>query len=372
MPGSIFIIQNDDTLVEMTHQPYTTEDHLQRFLERYPSLLAGDQVDAAAPRRWLLIAREMPIPDREDGSGRWSLDHLFLDQDGIPTLVEVKRSSDTRIRREVVGQILDYAANALLYWPSEEIRSQFENRCRSNSIDPDEELHRCLGPEVEPERFWTAVKTNLDAHRIRLLFVADEIPDELKHIIEFLNGQMKSTEVLGVELRQYHGKNLKTLVPRVIGMTSDAQKAKSQRPASRIWDEQSFLHEIQERVDGQTKDVAVRILDWARSKDLPIKWGRGGYVGTFYPVISTPEGACNLFGVSTEGKIEVAFSYLLFSSDEQRAQLLQRLNRIPGVSFKESAVRSWGSFPMSVLHDPDHLKQFFETFEWAVTHLFNL
>ena len=30
------IDQNDDTLVEMTHQPYTTEDHLQRFLERYP------------------------------------------------------------------------------------------------------------------------------------------------------------------------------------------------------------------------------------------------------------------------------------------------------------------------------------------------
>ena len=29
----------------------------------------------------------------------------------FPTLVEVKRSSDTRIRREVVGQMLDYAAN---------------------------------------------------------------------------------------------------------------------------------------------------------------------------------------------------------------------------------------------------------------------
>ncbi len=42
MPGSIFIIQNYDTLVEMTHQSYATEDHLQRFLERYPELLAGD------------------------------------------------------------------------------------------------------------------------------------------------------------------------------------------------------------------------------------------------------------------------------------------------------------------------------------------
>jgi len=29
----------------------------------------------------------------------WALDHLLLDQDAIPTLVEVKRSSDTRIRK---------------------------------------------------------------------------------------------------------------------------------------------------------------------------------------------------------------------------------------------------------------------------------
>jgi len=99
----------------MTHQPYATEDHLQRFLERYPSLLAGDQVDALTPRRWLLIAREMSIPDREEGSGRWFLDHLFLDQDGVPTLVEVKRTSDTRVCRDIRWQLLDYAAKALVY-----------------------------------------------------------------------------------------------------------------------------------------------------------------------------------------------------------------------------------------------------------------
>jgi len=49
---------------------------------------------------------------------RWDLadgvlDHLLLDQDGIPTFVECKRASDTRIRREVVAQMLDYAATAL-------------------------------------------------------------------------------------------------------------------------------------------------------------------------------------------------------------------------------------------------------------------
>jgi hypothetical protein len=37
------------------------------------------------------------------------------DAAGVPTLVEVKRSSDTRARREVVAQLLEYAANATAY-----------------------------------------------------------------------------------------------------------------------------------------------------------------------------------------------------------------------------------------------------------------
>ncbi|MBK9978490.1 MAG: hypothetical protein IPP20_11280 [Gemmatimonadetes bacterium] len=51
---------------------------------------------------------------------------MFLDQDAVPTLVEVKRSSDTRIRREVVGQMLDYAANAVAFWPAERLQAEFE------------------------------------------------------------------------------------------------------------------------------------------------------------------------------------------------------------------------------------------------------
>jgi hypothetical protein len=82
-------------------------------------LLAGNQIDIEKPRKWLLVSREAALPSEENGSDRWSVDHLFLDQDAVPTLVEVKRSSDTRIRREVVGQMLDYAANAVVYWPVE-------------------------------------------------------------------------------------------------------------------------------------------------------------------------------------------------------------------------------------------------------------
>lgn len=60
------------------------------MLEDYPSLLAGDQIDREYPRRWLLVSREMGLPYEEKGTKKLSLDHLFLDQDGIPTLVELK------------------------------------------------------------------------------------------------------------------------------------------------------------------------------------------------------------------------------------------------------------------------------------------
>jgi len=89
MSGGIFLIKDDENLVEMTEEKYDSEDLLQGLLEKYPNLLAGDQIDSETPRRWLLISREFGVPDDEGSGDRWSIDHLFLDQDGIPTLVEV-------------------------------------------------------------------------------------------------------------------------------------------------------------------------------------------------------------------------------------------------------------------------------------------
>jgi hypothetical protein len=154
MSGGIFLIQAGGELVEMKEQPYDTEDVLQELLARYPNLLAGDQMDGAAPRRWLLISREIGVPSEEEGGDRWWLDHLFLDQDAIPTLVEVKRSGDTRIRREVVGQMLDYAANAVVYWPVETIRAKFEQGCQQREANPEKELTAFLDEGVGAEQFW--------------------------------------------------------------------------------------------------------------------------------------------------------------------------------------------------------------------------
>jgi hypothetical protein len=226
MSGHIFNIQDDGTLVEMNEQEFENEDIFQTLLEKYPNLLAGDQINSADPRRWLLVRREMGVPAEELGADRWSLDHLFLDQDAVPTLVEVKRSSDTRIRREVVGQMLDYAANAVVHWSIDQVISEYEKQCIEEDVDPDQRLEAFLGEHREPDDFWGAVKTNLQAGKVRMLFVADAIPPELRRIVEFLNVQMDPAEVLAVEIKHYVGPGLKTLVPRIIGQTSEAESRK--------------------------------------------------------------------------------------------------------------------------------------------------
>src|SRR3954470_13585085 len=114
----------------MSEEPYELEDVLQALVADHPEILAGDEEGAA---KWVLVKRETGVPDSAEGTDRWSLDHLFVDREGVLTLVEVKRSSDTRARREVVAQMLDYAANAKLSFNVTRLAAWLEEDARSRS-----------------------------------------------------------------------------------------------------------------------------------------------------------------------------------------------------------------------------------------------
>lgn len=276
MNAGMFLMSNTGELVEMRESPYDSEAQLQKWLAAHPSLLSGHQVDPDSPRRWLLVRREAGVPGEEDGGDRWSVDHLFLDQDGIPTLIEVKRSSDTRLRREVVGQMMDYAANALVYWPAQTIRDMFEARCTKEEIDPGECLAAHLGDDVDASQFWTKVDTNLRAGKVRLVFVADVIPRELQRVVEFLNSQMHPAEVLAVEVRRFEGPPgtpMRTIVPRVIGHTADADQRK--KPTTAIKKDQITPDELLDRLEEVCGPIgrahATRVMQWAESHRLTPK-----------------------------------------------------------------------------------------------------
>jgi hypothetical protein len=183
MKTSIFLIGADAQLTELRQADYGSEEMFQKLLADHPAMLGAA---AGTKGKLLLVRREQPVPDRTDGAQRWALDHLFLDRDGVPVLVEVKRATDTRARREVVAQMLDYAANGVAYWPTDRIVEAYRDTAVALGRDPDSELSTFLDGN-DPEAFWRQVESNLRSGRIRMLFVADRIPKELARLVEFMN-----------------------------------------------------------------------------------------------------------------------------------------------------------------------------------------
>jgi len=374
-PGGIYLLDPDGKLTEMEVTPFAAEVDFQALLAAHPNLLVGDQIDPGTPRRWLLISREVGVPDQE-GTLRWSLDHLFLDQDGVPTLVEVKRSSDSRIRREVVGQMLDYAANSVLTWTVETVSRWFEERCQRERIDADEAIGSFLAGEAATvDDFWTSVKTNLQAGRIRLIFVADEIPAELRRVVEFLNRQMDPAEVLAIEIRQYSDGRMRTLVPQVFGQTSEAIVRKSTpgpRP-KRQWDEESFFVDLVERRGEAEAGVARRILDWARAQGCRIWWGQGVKDGGFYPMVDHGGEPNWTVAVWTYGTVEIQFQWLQtrppFSDEAKRLDLLERLNAIGDVKIDRNRIGKRPGIRLDLLTNAESLDRFLAALDWLVDEI---
>lgn len=277
----IFIVgEHEDTLIALEETSYVTEDMLQELLARYPDLLPGDQIDPENPRRWLLIAREMGVPGDTNESDRWSLDHLFLDQDGIPTFVECKRATDTRARREVVAQMLDYAANGTEYWNMDRLRQSAAETAQSRGKALDDEISDMLGEDGENtdiEGYWEKVETNLRNHRVRLVFVSDSTSKELRRLIEFLNEEMSNVEVLAVEVKQFQrtgNQKQKALVPRVVGLTEATRNAK---PPSSKRKGNTNQEEFLEKCTPVAREFFQRVLERAKERGHVIYWGKVGF-----------------------------------------------------------------------------------------------
>ncbi len=359
-------MRDDGTLVEMERSPYPTEDTLQELLHRHPEILASANPDS--PRRWLAISRELPIASEDGGYGRWSADHLFLDQDAIPTIVEDKRSSDSRIRREVVGQMLDYAANVVAFGPVTALRETYNATCAAEGRDPDEDVRALIGPDGDAEGFWRDAETNVRAGRIRMVFVADEVPPELKGVVEFLNRQMNPAEVLAVEVVQYldktGGSRMRTLVPQVYGRTRQAAAAKGEAKATRKWDDDAFLGEMPPQVRAQTQ----AIIDWARSKGLSEKWGAGAAASWLCRVQIGAKPVTWLLLQAT-GHVQFYFGYLadgVLASGELRAELFRRMNRLNGDAWPPEQVTKWPAMSLERLGASAALATFLSDCGWFV------
>lgn len=285
------------------------------LLEKNYDLLPGDQIDPDDPRRWLLVKREMPVPDPATGSDRWSIDFFFVDQHGIPTFVECKRFADTRARREVVGQMLEYAANGHHYWGKDLIRQLAEASAIQKGTTLEQALELLRPDEGMPvEAFFDRVQENLRQGQLRIVFFLEEAPMELRSVIDFLNRQMERSEVLLVEARQFGDGPDRIVVPSLFGYTEQARMVKRSVTVStpserRHWDRQSFLDDATAKLAQPEFAAVLQLLDGALELGCEVAWGTGRVNGS-YNVKHAHLAQRSLCSVYSNGEMSLNFGWL--------------------------------------------------------------
>jgi hypothetical protein len=282
--------------------------------------------------------------------------------------VEVKRSSDTRVRREVVGQMLEYAANGPRYWPPGSVRAHFEARCTREGDEPNEVLQSTFGGEVDVEAWWKAVDTNLREGTLRLLFVADEISHELKAIIEFLNEQMVRTTVLGVELPQFadETESHRMFVPMVIGLSERAESVKTGRKGRR-WTVDEWMERHAERAEPEDVAVTRQLLAWADSRDVDVAFGTAMNNPSMKFERRIGGRSLGVARLYTAGSVELNFGHLAapFNDLAGLRRLAEQLERIDGLKIPPERLGRFPTFPSRLLRREEELARFTETMEWA-------
>jgi hypothetical protein len=276
----------------------------------------------------------------------------------VPTLVEVKRATDTRIRREVVGQMLDYAANAARYWPAVLLQRSFEDSCAKDGRALQDAYGEFLG-ERSAEEFWSTVEERLAAGQMRLLFVADRIPLELRAIVEFLNRQMRQTDVYAVELTQYRGGgDLRVLVPRIHGEVATAAKSPSGRRTVQRTTRAEMDAAIRTRPDLEVRRVASVLLDHATANGRP-EGGTAKYrsMSVYYPVSGRQVPVWTLSLQDGPMRDDLSFSFGSITHHlgrERAAAFAASLPTLPGLAERlaalpDKAYNAWPSVSLPVL-----------------------
>jgi hypothetical protein len=147
------------------------------------------------------------------------IDNFLVTRTGLPVIIECKLWRNPEGRREVVGQILDYAKE-LSRFTSADIQRE-TNRRLNRAGDTVFELVRAVYPDIDQIEFNDSLTQNLNKGRFLLLIVGDGIRQGVEAIAEYLGRHSGLQFTLGlVELVIFTGPDgMRLIVPRTVAHT---------------------------------------------------------------------------------------------------------------------------------------------------------
>ncbi|MCZ2393554.1 MAG: hypothetical protein LC105_06845 [Chitinophagales bacterium] len=276
------------------------ENWLQKLIDENPQILPIDEIESGfAPL--ISIGREI-------STSVGYIDNLYISPNGYLTLVETKLWRNPEAKREVVGQILDYAKE-LTTWTFSKINDAVKqsNELFHNKSKGIIELIKeyDLIEESDEQIIIDNIERNLKRGRLLLLIVGDGIRESVEDMVDYLQTTAQLQFTLGlVELQVYKNPNRESdliVIPNLITRTREItraiikiennntnnlvtvetdfkeEKQKSNYSRTTITEE-DFFEQLQQNTDRESVEIAKHILQVSKEKGFYIEWTTGGFV----------------------------------------------------------------------------------------------
>ncbi|MDO8688745.1 MAG: hypothetical protein Q7R39_01815 [Dehalococcoidia bacterium] len=322
-----FVVISDGSTIASRRVPLTEkkfdESWIQSVIERNPNILPVSEIEPAfAPL--ISIGKEV-------STKAGAIDNLFLSAEGYITLVENKLWRNSKARREVVGQIIDYAAE-LSRWKIDDLERQIKdyNKVFRHANMGLLETIRMIGTigDNDESSIRDSISRNLKRGRFLLLIVGDGIHEDVEAMVDYLNQtpQLHFTLAL-VEMRVYEMKTgndcWHLVIPQLVTRTREIERAIVRVEGSsivvtvppdpplgasdrrRILTEQDFLDILKRHATEEEVEFAIEVRnDMANRENAKIDWKASSYVVK----LPDPGGSrqdLTLFVVWTDGTVSM-------------------------------------------------------------------
>lgn len=204
---------------------YEDEKHLQEVLASHPTQIPGVIEGSAAIREFSTSAGPIDI--------------CILSPKGHLTVVECKLEKNSEKRRMVVGQLIDYAS-ALRSDGIKKFRSTWSDR---SDVDLDEFL--------DPDAL-ASLENSLEVGQINLCLAVDQIDEDVKRLVEYLN-LISDDSVVVSALQLAYAKlgSIEVLIPTTFGTEMAHSKQAGKAEAAERWTWESFIDALPHDGDRQ-------------------------------------------------------------------------------------------------------------------------
>jgi hypothetical protein len=293
---------------------------------------------------------------REVSTESGPIDLIGIGSSGSITIMECKLAKNHQIKREVVGQVLDYAASL---WETDPLSLSEAFRARAGS-DPFMAIRQQFGEDSESfdeEACRSEVARRLQEGDFRLLVAVDRIDPELRRIIQYVNsrgGSRPGLRLVAVEFPRYQHGTVQVLVPESYG---DEIAHPPPPPPGQRWDLEDYFAAL--APDSPLEPIVRRLLDWAAGRQVTVRMGQGQTPSPMWRLDALGVNL-SLFSADIGGRLWLSLSNLrkLLGTTDQAVvrTLIERLNTIAGIKIAHDA--SGPAVPLLSLAQPEAFAAF--------------